>query len=57
MQLKDVFDKYFDGDFSYEELKEYVNQNAEDSDEACEVMRVLDAAEEYFSKCRKRMSA
>lgn len=56
MQLKDVFDKYFDGDCSYEELKEYVNQNAEDSDEACEVMRVLDAAEEYFSKCRKRVA-
>lgn len=53
MFLKEIFDKYFDSDVDYEELKTLIKTRAYNREEAEEVLEILDKCEEYFHKDRK----
>jgi len=50
MQLKSFFDLYFQNELSYEDLKQKITEESEDSKEAQEAIEIFDKVEEYFSK-------
>lgn len=53
MNLRTVFDLYFENELSYSELQERIRDESETSEEAAEVIRIFDEVEAYYARGQK----
>lgn len=52
MQLREIFELYFNGELSYDELKDCIRERNDESD-ATQILDIMDRVETYFKMSQR----